>query len=172
MSEPTPMPAHDSPEWREIRNRALRRWVQNPDAERWLLDMWDACEVVDDIVDGDKEYTRSDVIRMALELAVDCPDNPFFQRHASALLPVVRLCINQWRDSVVLEDIGTEAALHFAYVLRSTGVFLTQTVVEITRGREAMQSVSVEIIQFFGAERYEDYAEKLRGTTAAPQKVA
>ena len=158
---------HDSPAWRDERNARLARWVGDANAVAWLLDLWDAYEVVDDLVDRDKPVSETDVFRMLWELAVDAPANPFFLKHHRELLPVMRLGINHWIDSVVLEKDGTDRSLRFSYVLRGAYMSITQTVIEITRGRDAMRATSREIIEFFGSETYEDYASKIRAANNA-----
>ncbi|MCY4470299.1 MAG: hypothetical protein OXC08_16415 [Thiotrichales bacterium] len=163
--------AHDSEEWRDVRNRLLAGWVRDPDAVRWLLDLWDAFEVVDDLIDKDKPVSDERILRMLWEFAVDCPTNPFFLRHAHTLAPVLHLGVNHWIDANDLEREGTDASLRFSYILRAAYMSITQTVVELTRGREAMRECSLDIIRFFGTETYEEYAAKIRDSSCTGEST-
>lgn len=156
------IPPHDSPAWRDERNERLARWVGDPAAVAWLLDLWDAYEVVDDLVDRDKPVSQDDIFRMLWEFAVDLPGNVFFLQNAAALLPVLRMGINCWIDATKLEADPTDHNLHISFTARAAYMQIAQTVVEITRGRDAMRACSLEIVHFFGQEKYDDYASKIR----------
>ena len=156
------MPTHDSAEWRAERNQRLDQWVGDPAAIAFLLDYFDACEVADDVVDGDKPVTADDVTRMLYELAVNIPSNPFFARHAQTLLPVLATGIGAWSDSVKLERKADDHSLRFAFVMRATYLEIIRTVITITRGREAAEACSMEILEWFGSETFDEYAQKIR----------
>ena len=125
--------------------------------------MWDAFEVIDDLIDADKPVTPEDIIRMLWQLAVDCPGNPFFLAHAPTLIPVVHIGISTWLDANELERKGTDEALDFSYVLRDAYTCILQTVVELTRGRAAMRACSLEAWEFFQTETKDEYVRKLKG---------
>ena len=129
------------------------------------LDYYDICELFDDLIDRDKDddLRPERIERILWEVLVDYAGNPFFLRHARTLLPVVSMGINYWLDANDLEREGTDASLQFSYVLRDAYMQVTQTVVELTRGREAMRACSLDIIRFFGAtESIDAYRAKLR----------
>ena len=157
------MAEHDSPEWRDERDERLHEWVGDRAAVAWLLDFFDACELFDDLIDKDKPISDERVIRALWEVMVDMPGNPFFLRNAHRLIPIVSMGINAWLDANDMEGDGTEHDLHAAYVMRGAYGAITQTVIEIVRGREVMRACSLEIVRFFGAETFEEYAEKIRG---------
>ena len=53
---------HDTEGWREVRNKALRGWVRDEMAVRWLLDYFDVCELFDDLIDGDREVSKGRIV--------------------------------------------------------------------------------------------------------------
>ena len=152
---------HDGDEWRAIRNRLLAEWVQDADAIRWLLDLWDAYEVVDDLIDRDKPVGEDRIFRMLWEFAIDCPSNPFFLRNVQTLIPILHMGVNHWIDSVHLEREGSDKSLHLSFVLRDAYMSILQAVIELTRGRAVMRAISLDVFNFFGEESFDAYREKL-----------
>ena len=149
---------HDSQDWREERNRRLAVWVDDALAEKWILEFFDFCEMIDDLIDGDP-VSSDRVIRALWEAMVDMPGNPFFQAHMNILLPVVHSGINAWLDANALEAKGDSHSLHLSYVMRDSYGMIVQTCIEILHGRAALRARSVDIVTFFGAETFEEYAK-------------
>ena len=154
-------PKHDSNEWRLLRNHMLERWVEDPVAIQWVLDYFDVCELFDDLLDKDKAVSDARVQRALWEALVDMPGNPFFLANAATLIPVISTGVNAYLDANTLESEPVDANLHFSYVMRAVYIAALQAVVEITRGRDFMRSISVDIVRFFGSESYAQYKAKL-----------
>jgi|GEM_PF-1407950 len=156
-----PLPEFDTPEWREIRNEKLREWVGEPWAVRFIIDFGDACELFDDLIDRDKELEDGHVIRVLFSLLTEMPLNPFWDEHKGALIPVIVTGINAWLDANELEK-GDDHDQVFSYVLRDWYMELLAFVIYLTRGRDYMRSVSMEIRRWFTHhETLDDYRRKL-----------
>lgn len=156
--------SHDSDAWRELRDRKLHGWVCDENAVRWLLDYYDVCELFDDLMDRDKSVTDDRIERALFEALIDMPSNPFFRAHVVTLVPVVHAGVNAWLDSVDMERAATDEsdeALRLAYVMRAAYMCVTQTVIELTRGRDVMRALSREVVAFFGTETFAEYATKI-----------
>ena len=156
-------PEFDTPDWRVIRDNKLREWIGNDWAIRWLLQYWDACELFDDLVDRDKEISDSRAIRCLYECLVDMPSNPFFVENAFRLIPIVSAGITDWVNATQLEKNPTEKNLRVSFVMRNAYMNILNTVIEITRGREVMLGLSMDIIDFFGHDSFEEYSSEHKG---------
>lgn len=155
------MSEYDGPEWRLKRNEKLATWVQDPAAISFFLTVADASELFDDVVDNDKPIEAGHVERVAFSLLTALPLNPFFDRFKGQLCPIMHTGINAWLDATAMEK-GSEHEKTHAYVLRDWYMELLMYVIYLTRGRDYMRSVSVEIRAFFMAETLEEYKEKLK----------
>lgn len=154
------MTAFDSPEWRLQRNEKLAAWVQDPAAVSFFLTVADASELFDDVVDNDKPIEAGHVERVAFNLLAVLPLNPFFDRFKGQLCPIMHTGINAWLDATAMEkDYDLQER---SYVLRDWNLELLMHVVYLTRGRDYMRSVSVDIRKFFLHETLEEYREKLK----------
>lgn len=152
----------DSTDWREVRNAKMVEWVGDPFAVEYLMIISRAAEFFDDLIDKDKGYTDVEAINILFNLTVDLPSNPFFERYKVALVPVQRAAMNAWVDSIKLERGDEDAGKNLAYVLRWWCIELVMTVVDLLRGRDYLQSVSLEIRNFFTSyETLEEYKGKL-----------
>ena len=74
---------------------------------------------------------------------------------------MLHLGVNAWMDANELEAIPTDDRLHKSYTLRAGFILVIQTVIELTRGRDAMRECSLDVIRFFGVESFEEYRSKL-----------
>lgn len=154
-------PAFDTPEWRDIRNGKLREWIGNDHAIAFICQFGDFCEVIDDLWDGDKTVTKVDLARILFVSMTEIPLNPFFDHFKGQLVPVMVTGINAWLDANELEK-GSENDKVFSYVLRDWYAELIAFVIYLTRGRDYMRAVSMEVRQFFTHhETLEQYKEDL-----------
>jgi len=152
---------HDSDEWRKSRDEQLLEWVQDPHAVAYILDLGEVIEVWDDLIDQDKPTTPDRINNTFYILAVKLPQNPFYVAYHRALIPYLEAGYNSWLDSVELEKGDTQDKM-FAYVLRFCLIEWILAVVSITRGRDKMRELSLEIRRFFTMyEQFEQYVEDL-----------
>ena len=162
MTEDIDIPEFDTDQWRTLRNDKLEEWLQDEAAVDYVLSVSDLCEVFDDLIDGDKEVTPADIHRTLFTALVDLPANPFFHRHASALIPVHLTGIVAWLDANRLEKSENTNDRIFGYALRDQYMDCLLMAVCLTRGRETMLKLTAEIRHFFTAhESFEAYDAKL-----------
>lgn len=151
----------DTQEWRGIRNQKLAEWIGDPNAIRFILDFSDACELFDDLIDQDKPLEDGHVVRVLFNLLTELPVNPFFDRWKQNLIPIIITGINAWLDANDLEK-GSDQDKVFAYVLRDIYMELLSFVIYLTKGRDYMRQVSLEVRHFFTHhETLEQYKERL-----------
>lgn len=95
----------DSPEWRAKRDELLNEWMLgNKDVVEFLLTVFQAAELWDDIIDGDHQKAKEAVSTTMLALLIDLPANKFFYENLNTLRTGMLLGINAWKDSVMLEQ--------------------------------------------------------------------
>jgi hypothetical protein len=152
---------YDSPEWQDIRDAKLLHWVGDLNAIAYIGAVSDAAELFDDIVDRDTEIENSHVERVLFSLLTQLPLNPFFDAYKHQLCPIMFTGVNAWLDATKMEK-GSDHEKSHAYVLRDWYMELLMYTIYLTRGREYMRSVSVEVRAFFMAETLEEYKEKLK----------
>jgi hypothetical protein len=151
----------DTDPWREERDKKLMAWVGDVHAVRFIIGFSGACEVFDDIIDKDKPVTDEDVARVLFVLVTELPLNPFFNAYKTQLIPILITGINAWLDANTLEK-GTQNDRVFSYVLRDWYMEFVAYVIYLTRGRDYMREVSMDVRNFFTHhETLEQYREKL-----------
>lgn len=82
------------------------------DAARFLLILWDFIQMVDDKVDGD---TPEHADRVAWDMLVGLPCNPFYRQNMDILSPVLALQINKWRVCNAREKAGKADAKSYMW---------------------------------------------------------
>ena len=148
----------DSEAWRKQRNALLAGWVGDEAAVRWFLDFCHVCEIFDDLVDGDKPVGPDAVSSLIFDVLVEMPLNPFFDTFKSSLCPLIVSGVNAWLDANTMERRGTKDDLIKAFVLRDWYMEILSTVIYLTRGRDAMRALSMEIRDFFQSESFRSYS--------------
>ncbi|RBO54778.1 hypothetical protein DSD19_04535 [Rhodovulum sp. BSW8] len=140
--------AFDSEAWRRLRDEKLMEWICDEFAVQFIVTFSDVCEVFDDLWDGDKPVTRDDLSRTLFNCLAEIPINPFFDRFKQQLVPIIITGINAWLDANALEN-GNRNDRVFAYVLRDWYMELIAFVIYLTRGRDHMRRVSLDVREFF-----------------------
>jgi hypothetical protein len=131
------------------RRRAFHRHVQR------------CLRVFDDVWDGDKPIGPEFTERVLFNVLTEIPLNPFFDRFKANLIPLIISGINAWLDANRLEK-GDPNERVFAYVLRDWYMEFVSFVIYLTRGREYMRDVSLDVRLFFThQETLEQYLEGL-----------
>jgi len=154
-------PEYDTGPWRELRNQKLVEWVGDENAVRFIINFSEACELFDDLIDQDKPLEDGHVVRVLWTLLTELPLNPFFDTYKFQLVPIIVTGINAWLDANEFEK-GDEHEQSLAFVLRDVYMELIAFVIYLTRGRDYMREVSLEIRRFFmHNETLEEYRRKL-----------
>lgn len=151
----------DSPAWRELRDANILRWCcGNHAAVQFVLDLNAVVETWDDLIDGDQPVSADAINAAFMRAMVGLPGNPFFQAHASALMPTVAVAINAWLDANVFEKSGDAHERMWAFFLRNLGMEVFIQVALLTGGPEHMRAVSVEMRRFFTHETYANWEHR------------
>lgn len=154
--------AFESPEWCEVRSALLRKYIPDPYAIGFVLDIGEIAEVWDDLVDKDKPVSDDRLNNAFTVMLTELPLNPFFDRYKTQLTPLMVAGINAWQDANALER-GSDNDKAMAYVLRDWYVELVMFVIYLTAGRHTMRAASLELRKFFSShETMQDYVEKLK----------
>ena len=162
----------DTPEWRAERNSKMIAWIGQESAVNWVLDFFNIAEFFDDVYDKDKQISNKLIEQVVYSCLVDYPSNTFFQAYSYILTPQISFVIMLWIGANQLEhramqnqedDDGAEILhdLHRAFTERNVYAMMIMTVIEIVRGREIARSLITEVMDFFGAETFEEYSVKM-----------
>lgn len=125
-------------------------------------------QTLDDLVDGDNPVTSDTVFNAFYDALVELPGNPFYRANEPTLRPMMRLALQDYRDSVLLEQQGGHGQT-LAFVLRDQ---LTSIVVQcagMVGGNDWMRQVSTSIRAFFHEESLQDYLVGLNGPADDPE---
>lgn len=123
-----------------------------PDAARWLLDVWNAIQVLDDVADGDS-VDRGALDRAIYDLLVGMPSNRFFAVHAGTLLPALGLMVLKWKASDMAERAGRADARSFVWRAGYYDVVLAA--VAAAHGPEVAMMVADKVMELYGETLHE-----------------
>lgn len=123
-----------------------------PDAARWLLDVWNAIQVLDDVADGDS-IERDALDRAIYDLLVGMPSNRFFAVHAGTLLPALGLMVLKWKASDTAERGGRADARSFVWRAGYYDVVLA--VVAAHHGPAVAMTVADKVMELYGETLHE-----------------
>jgi hypothetical protein len=126
-----------------------------PDASRWLIDVWRAIQVFDDVADGDP-VSRDDLNHTLWASLVGLQINQFHMTHGASLVPVLALQILKWHGSDAAEREGNADARSFMW--RAGYYDLVLMVACLVHGSEKAAALSPVIMRMYG----EDLAEYLK----------
>lgn len=117
-------------------NLELARWAVLNDAEAltFLAHMHDIAYIADDIADGDADNVGRAVETLLAVTLVSIPEDPFYQKHAPRLHPIIANAITHWAVANEYERTKNVAMFDRAFILRSMYATLTTTAAEIVGG--------------------------------------
>lgn len=136
--------------------RHLEALMLPPDAQEWLLGMWQAIQVFDDFADGDT-VERKDLDGVIWNTLIAMPCNPFFQQHSAQLGPLVSTMVLKWQASDAAERAGNANAQ--SYMWRAGFYELILMCVQLTHGPAAAMAVSGQVLGLYG-ESLDDYLKE------------
>jgi hypothetical protein len=128
------------------------------DTQRWLTDFWDVIQGLDDWRDNDA-VDPAEKEKIIYQVLVSLPSNPFFQRHAQHLLPIMSNLVLKWIAANRLEDNKEE--LNKAYMWRAAYYDLVLEVVGLVHGYENAAVASQYVAKMYG-ESFEDYVKEFQ----------
>ena len=127
-----------------------------PDAVDWLCALFDAIQTFDDYADG-ATVSRERLDALIWHTLAVLPGNPWFLRHAGALLPVVALQVLKWQGSDAEERGGNPSAM--AYAWRAGFYDLVLLAVSLCHGPAAATNAAPIVMRLYG-ESFEDYRKE------------
>ena len=128
------------------------------DAHDWLMGLWNAIQVFDDMADGDFP-SRDNLMTAISDTLCIMPANPFFRAHADTLLPLVAVAILKWKASDDAERKGNPSEM--AYAWRAGFYDIVLAVVQIVHGHDVAMQAAVDVMRLYG-EKYADYSEEFK----------
>jgi hypothetical protein len=128
------------------------------DTQLWLTDFWDVIQGLDDWRDNDT-VDSLEKEKVIYQVMVALPSNPFFQRHAQHLLPIMSNLVLKWIAANKLEDNKEE--LNKAYMWRAAYYDLVLEVVRLVHGYENAALVSDYVAKMYG-ESFEEYVKEFQ----------
>lgn len=126
------------------------------EAVEWLLMLWQACQVFDDVADGDK-VERVELDRTIWNTLVAMPQNSFFAANARALGTLVSNAILKWQASDVAERNGLADAVSFVWRAGYYDIILA--CVCLCYGPTRAQGIAYDAMRLYG-EKLEDYLKE------------
>jgi len=132
---------------------AFARFGFCPDALRWLDDLWNAIQVLDDVADGDP-INRADLDRAIFALLVDMPDNQFFVKNRLTLLPALAAMVLKWKAADDAERGGRADARSFTWRAGFYDVVLMVNLLHF--GPTSAMLGAEEVLAMYG-EKFTDY---------------
>ena len=122
----------------------------------FLLGLWDAIQLFDDVADGDS------VERAALDAVInftliDMPLNQFYRDNGAWLIPVMALAVVKWQASDAAERSGKADAR--SYMWRAGFYEVVSACAAITHGQNSQQAK--DALSLYG-EAFEDYQKEFR----------
>lgn len=134
----------------------LERMNLTQDAIDWLLMLWLAIQVFDDVADGD-EVSRNDLDATIWNVLVGMHQNAFFIAHSHNLIPVIATQILKWKASDTVERSGYADARSFMW--RSGYYDVVLMVYQLVHGPAVSLSIAHEILNTYG-EKLDDYMQE------------
>lgn len=138
---------------------SLKANLQNilpPHAVDWLLMVFQAIQLFDDVADGD-EVKRDDLNSVIWNTLVCMGQNPFYRENSSVLTPLMGAMILKWQASDTVERYGIADAKSFNW--RAGYYDLVLMAVQLTQGTEFATKNAHIVLGLYG-ETLEDYLKE------------
>jgi hypothetical protein len=141
----------------------LRKLLENKfslpkGAVDWLMMLYDAAQMFDDIADGD-EITRDTLNSVLWNVFIDMPMNPFYRANADTLWPVMANAILKWQGSDRTERLRSANAMSFVW--RASIYDVVLMVYAIIHGHKKAAQNADRIMAIYG-ESFDDYMEEMK----------
>lgn len=125
-------------------------------AVEWLLMLWNAIQVFDDVADGDP-VKREDLNATIWNTLVGMSQNTFWQSNANNLVPIVASMILKWQASDQAERAGQADARSFVWRAGYYDVVLMA--VALCHGTHYATKAAQQVMALYG-EKLEDYMKE------------
>ena len=125
-------------------------------AIEWLLDLWDAIQFLDDVMDGEA-YTRDQQLNAMWALLIRMPICPFYQNNQILLSSALADALLKWSTADRAERDGRADAK--SYVWRASYYDVVLTVVRICHSPSKAMQLAPTVMSIYG-ESFEDYMKE------------
>ncbi len=129
-----------------------------PSSVEWLLMIYQAIQVFDDVADGD-EVTRQELDKTIWNMLVAMHQNQFWRLNQDALYPLLATMVLKWQASDIAERAGK--ADEKSFVWRAGYYDLVLAVVQICHGPEIAIKMAPYVMDLYG-EKFEDYMREFK----------
>lgn len=119
----------------------------------WLLMIWQAIQLFDDVADSDK-IDRNDLNEVIWNMLVGSHQNDFFKSHSSSLVPVLATMILKWQASDQAERQGCADARSFVW--RAGYYDLILLAISLVHS-PAVATMSAKMVMDLYGEKFEEY---------------
>jgi hypothetical protein len=141
-------------EW--LRENLQKGFALPSQAIEWLIMLYEAIQVFDDIADGDT-VNRKDLDTTIWNTLIGMNQNPFWIANSNNLAPVVATAILKWQASDKAERENEADAK--SYVWRAGYYDVVLITLQICHGTNNAKLMSKQVMQMYG-ETYEDYMKE------------
>jgi hypothetical protein len=125
-------------------------------AVEWLLMLWNAIQVFDDVADGD-HVEREDLNAAIWNTLVGMNQNPFWIANSNSLAPVIATMVLKWQASDHVERTGNADAKSFVWRAGFYDVVLM--VLTLCNGTKYATDNAHLVMSLYG-ETFEDYMKE------------
>jgi len=129
-----------------------------PQASQWLLDVWDAIQLFDDVADKD-DIERKDLDRVIYSAFVGFNQNQFFSENYHSLNGLLNVALVKWQASDTAERTGK--ANEKSFVWRASYYDLVVYCTILCQGYEFAHKNSQYLMDMYG-EDYKDYIKEFK----------
>jgi hypothetical protein len=119
----------------------------NGDAHEWLMSLWNAIQVFDDMADGEFP-DRENLIAAICDTLVNMPANSFFDAHRYTLLPLMAVAILKWKAADDVERDGAPNEMSFAW--RAGFYDIVLAVVQLVHGQQVALDAARYVMGLYG----------------------
>jgi hypothetical protein len=133
----------------------------NADAVQFIVRVFRALHVWDDLIDRDKALTDDEINSVFWDLLVVLPTDPFYVRNIALLSSTLVNAIINWHAANKLEREGDAKDKSIAFILRGAYIDLLSASAFIVGGMRWAQEVSPAIRRWAHEETFDQYMVNL-----------
>jgi len=125
-------------------------------AHDWVMALWNAIQVFDDMADGDFP-DRENLFACIADTLCTMPMNPFYRAHQETLAPLVAVALLKWRAADDVERAGMPTETSFVWRAGFYDIILA--IVQIVHGQEVARDLAQHVMALYG-ESYAEYQKE------------
>jgi hypothetical protein len=133
----------------------------NPEAVQFVVRVFRALHVWDDLVDRDKPITDDEINSVFWDLLIVLPTDPFYTKNIVLLHSTLVNAIINWHIANKLEREGDEKDRSIAFILRGAYIDLLSASAFIVGGMEWANKIGPAIRRWAHEETFDQYLENL-----------